>query len=514
MSEMSRRKFIKTGSKGIALATIPIIFRANPLAALMAPGEGVNGLKDYYEHFGVNESIINQVMATALEKGGDFCDLYFQHRITNNITLEDNIVSRAFTDVALGVGIRVVREDQTGYSFTEEVSLKAMKEAAKTAANIASGNKTINSVELKLHETPSYYNIDTRWEDVGIDSKIPLLQKINDKMFSEDKRVIKSQVYFGDTNDYILIATSDGRITYDYRPQTYIYAVCNAEQDGKRENNYEMLGGRMGIEYYTPESLDGLATRAVKNTVDLFEAVKPNAGEMEVVLAAGDAGILLHEAIGHGMEADFNRRGESLFADKVGKKVAEEFVSIVDDGTLPNYRGSLNVDDEGNDTEVTYLVEKGILKTYLHDKISARHYEVNPTGNGRRESFRHRPIPRMRNTYMLNGPHEKEEIIKSVKKGLYAEKFTNGAVNIGAGDFTFYLKTGRMIEDGKLTAPVKDVNIIGNGPEVLKNMIMVGNDLKINTFGGTCGKEGQRAPVTDGLPTTKVSAITVGGVSS
>lgn len=514
MSEMSRRKFLKTGSKGIALASIPFIFGANPLAAIMAPGGGAAGLKDYYEHFGVTESMINQVMVAALEKGGDFCDLYFQHRISNNITLEDNIVSRAYTNVALGVGIRVVREDQTGYSFTEEISLKAMKEAAKTAANIASDNKIIKPVELKLHEIPSYYSIETRWEDVGIDTKIPLLQRINDKMVSHDKRVIKVQVYYADTNDYVMIATSDGRITYDYRPQSRIFAVCNAEENGRRENNYNLIGGRMGIEYYTPESLDKLATSAVQNTVNLFEAIKPEAGEMEVVLAAGDAGILLHEAIGHGMEADFNRRGESLFADKVGKKVAEEFVTIVDDGTLPNYRGSLNVDDEGNDTEVTYLVEKGILKTYLHDRISAKHYEVAPTGNGRRESFRHRPIPRMRNTYMLNGPYEKEEIIKSVKKGLYAEKFTNGQVNIGPGDFTFYLKTGRLIEDGKLTAPVKDVNIIGNGPEVLKNMVMVGNDLKINTFGGTCGKEGQRAPVTDGLPTTKVSAITVGGISS
>ncbi|MCP4704573.1 MAG: TldD/PmbA family protein, partial [candidate division Zixibacteria bacterium] len=385
MSEMSRRKFLETGSKGIALASIPFIFGANPLAAIMAPGGG--GLKDYYEHFGVNESIINQVMGTALEKGGDFCDLYFQHKISNSIGLEDNIVSRASTDVALGVGIRVVREDQTGYSFTEEISLKAMKEAAQTAANIANANKSFNPVELKHHQTPSYYNVNTRWEDVGIDTKIPMLQQINDKMASIDKRVIKTQVYFGDSNDYMMVATSDGRVAYDYRPQTRVFAVCNAEENGRRENNYDMLGGRMGIEYYTPESLENLAISTVKKTVDLFEAVKPEAGEMEVVLAAGDAGILLHEAIGHGMEADFNRRGESLFADKIGKKVAEDFVSIVDDGTLPNYRGSLNVDDEGNDTEVTYLVEKGILKTYLHDKISAKHYDVKPTGNGRRESF-------------------------------------------------------------------------------------------------------------------------------
>jgi len=333
-------------------------------------------------------------------------------------------------------------------------------------------------------------------------------------MISLDKRVINSQVNFTDSNDYVLIATSDGRITYDYRPMTRVFAMCTAEQDGRREENYALRGGRFGIEYYTEENLDGLAAQAVRKTVDLFEAIKPEGGEMEVVLAAGEAGILLHEAIGHGMEADFNRKGESLFADKVGKKVAEEFVNIVDDGTLPHYRGTLNIDDEGNDTERTYLVENGILKTYLHDRISAKHYNVKPTGNGRRESFRFVPIPRMRNTFMLNGPHTKEEIIASVKHGLYAESFTNGQVNIGPGDFTFYLKSGRMIENGKLDRPVKDINIIGNGPEVLRNMVMVGNDMKVETYGGTCGKGGQAAPVTDGLPTTKVSSITVGGVAS
>jgi len=389
-----------------------------------------------------------------------------------------------------------------------------MKEAAKTAANIASGAKAVEPVELKFHKTPEYYKIKMPWENVGIDNKIPLLQKINDKMISLDKRIIKSQVFFSSVDDYVLIATSDGRIVYDYRPMSRAFATCTAEEKGRREENYEIIGGRLGIEYYTPEKLDFLASTAVNKTVTLFEAIKPEAGEMEVVLASGQAGILLHEAIGHGMEADFNRKGESLFADKIGKKVAESFVNIVDDGTLPNLRGSLNIDDEGNDTEKTYLVENGILKTYLHDRISAKHYNVKPTGNGRRESFRHMPIPRMRNTYMTAGPYTKDEIIASVKKGIYAESFTNGQVNIGPGDFTFYLKSGRLIEDGKLTRPIKDINIIGNGPEVLRNVVMVGNDPAIAEGGGTCGKGGQSVPVTDGLPTTKVSAITVGGVSS
>jgi TldD protein len=234
---------------------------------------------------------------------------------------------------------------------------------------------------------------------------------------------------------------------------------------------------------------------------------------MEVVLAAGTSGILLHEAIGHGMEADFNRKKISIFSDKLNKPVAEKFVSIVDDGTNLNLRGSINIDDEGNDTEKTYLVKNGILRSYLHDRISAQYYKVSPTGNGRRESFRFEPQPRMRNTYMLPGPHKKEEIISSVKKGLYAESFSNGQVSIGAGDFTFYVKSGYLIEDGKLTKPVKDVNIIGNGPEVLRNIVMVGDDLKISAESGTCGKGGQSVPVGLGLPTVKVSKIVVGGVS-
>jgi TldD protein len=232
---------------------------------------------------------------------------------------------------------------------------------------------------------------------------------------------------------------------------------------------------------------------------------------MEVVLAAGSSGILLHEAIGHGMEADFNRKQISIFSDKLAKPVAEKFVNIIDDGTMMNLRGSINIDDEGNDSEKTFLVKDGILRSYLHDHISSQHYKTRPTGNGRRESFRYSPQPRMRSTYMLPGPHKKDEIIQSVKKGLYAETFSNGQVEIGAGDFSFYVKSGRLIEDGKLTRPVKDVNIIGNGPDVLKNIVMVADDFKMAEHGGSCGKGGQTVPISTGLPTIKVSAINVGG---
>lgn len=512
--KITRRDFLEKTSKGlIAAAFVPYFLRFDPDKALAGPLTSPAKLKDYMDHFGVDEKMLNEVMSEALSNGGDYCDLYFQHSIDNYIGLEDKAVNRAYTDVGFGVGIRVLKGDQTGYSFTEEITPKAMKLAAKTAANIADSGKALKPVELKLKETPNFYPIETPWEQIGIDKKIPYLQQINDKVFAEDKRIIKSNIWFINGTSYIMVVNSEGRIACDYQPMGQIAVNCTAEQNGQREQNFFDLSGRRGIEFFTPANVDKLAKEAVRRTVMLFDAVKPEAGEMEVILAAGSSGILLHEAIGHGMEADFNRKNISIFSDKIGKPVAEKFVSIVDDGTNPNLRGSINVDDEGNETEKTFLVEDGILRSYLHDRISSQFYKVKPTGNGRRESFRSVPQPRMRNTYMLPGPHKKDEIIKSVKNGLFAEAFTNGQVFIGAGDFTFYVKSGFLIEDGKITKPVKDVNIIGNGPQVLKDIVMVGDDLEMAEGGWTCGKNGQGVPVSMGLPTIKVKKITVGGVS-
>lgn len=512
---ISRRTFLERTSKGaLALGTVPFFLRSNLDKAFADPATMGMNLKTYYDHFGVEEGIIREVMAEGLSRGGDYCDVFFQHNITNYIGLEDKAVNRAYSNVDFGVGIRVVKGDQTGYSFTEEIKPKAMKLAARTAANIANASMKVNSVPLKLHDHPNYYHIETPWEQVSIDQKIPVLQKINEKIFQADPRVIKSNLWFINGTTYMLFANSEGRVTYDYQPMGIAYVNVIAEQDGKREQNGVNLAAREGIEMFDAKSIDYLAKESVRRTVDLFEAVKPEAGEMEVVLAAGSSGILLHEAIGHGMEADFNRKEISIFSDKINKPVAEKFVTIVDDGTNPNARGSINIDDEGNDVQKTYLVKDGILKTYLHDRISAKHYGLEPTGSGRRESFRFAPLPRMRNTYMENGPHEKEEIIKSVKNGIYAESFTNGQVFIGAGDFTFYVKSGFLIEDGKMTKPIKDVNIIGNGPKVLADIIMVANDFKMDEGGWTCGKDGQGVPVSLGLPTVKVAKITVGGVNS
>lgn len=514
-SRISRRAFLEQGSKGLlALGMVPCFLKSDPLLAFSRQNPERMGVNAYMDHFTVNEAVIRQVMAEALSKGGDYCDVYFQHNITNQIGLEDRAVNRAYSNVDYGVGIRVLKGDQTGYSFTEEITPEAMKLAAQTAANIARSGKDSEPARLTLHETPNYYPIETPWEAVSIDRKIPILNIINDGVFERDSRIVKSVIWFFDSTTYMLFANSEGRMVVDYQPMGLIYLNCTAEQNGKRESNGYNIGGRQGIEYMSPSRLTHLVDQAVGRTVQLFDAVKPGAGEMEVVLAAGSSGILLHEAIGHGMEADFNRKGVSIFADKINKPVAESFVSIVDDGTNPNARGSINVDDEGNDSQKTYLVENGTLKTYLHDRISSQHYNVAPTGSGRRESFRHPPLPRMRNTYMLPGPHKKDEIISSVKNGIYAESFTNGEVFIGAGDFTFYVSSGYLIENGRLTKPIKDINIIGNGPQVLKDIVMVADDLKIDEGSWTCGKNGQSVPVSLGLPTVKVSKITVGGVNA
>lgn len=468
-------------------------------------------LQDYLNLFGVSQETIRQVITEGLSKGGDYCDIFFQHSSSDYIGLEDNDVNRAHSNIDLGVGIRVLNGNQTGYSFTEVIAPETMKKAAHTAANIANSKSRLEIPVFSEHKPADYYRIKTPWEKVEIDQKIPYLQRINQKVFNLDSRVIKSKISFNNSTTYILFANSEGRITYDYQPMSQISVSCIAEQNGQREQDSFNLSGRRGIEFFTDDNVERLANEAVKRTVALFEAGKPEAGEMEVVLAAGSSGILLHEAIGHGMEADFNRKEISIFSDKIGKAVAESFVTIVDDGTNANVRGSINIDDEGNDTEKTYLVENGIMKSYLHDRLSAKHYGVKPTGSGRRESFRHMPLPRMRNTYMLPGPHKKDEIIASVKNGIMAETFTNGQVMIGGGDFTFYVKSGYLIKNGKIERPIKDVNIIGNGPEVLKNITMVADDFQMTEGGWTCGKDGQGVLVSMGLPTVKVKQLTVGG---
>jgi len=471
-------------------------------------------MKSYFDLFGVTEEMAEKIMSEALSSGGHYCDLFFQYRSAKNLHLEDNAVNSAFNATDFGVGIRVISNEQTGFSFTEDLTFHSMLKAAKTASAIANSVNSFKKLKFvpKTETIPDYYPILKTWDSVDTKEKMPVLSKINSSVFSLDSRIIQCNISFTDTESKILIINSDGGIYTDYRPLFSLKVKVTAEENNSRESNIAARSGRYGFEFLNEDIIKDISQEAVRRTVDLFDAVKPDGGEMEIVLAPGSSGILLHEAIGHGLEADFNRKKTSLFYNKLGEKVAEPFVSVVDDGTWKNARGSLNIDDEGNKTEKTFLVKNGILINYIHDRISAQHYGVLPTGNGRRQSFRYSPTPRMRNTYMLSGPHASEEIIRSVKKGIYAETFSNGQVLIGADDFTFYVKTGYLIEEGKITKPVKDINIIGNGPEVLKNVVMVGDDLTLDSGTWTCGKESQGVPVSHGLPTVKVSRITVGGI--
>jgi TldD protein len=481
-------------------------------AGITEAGAGMTQGIGYFARFGVTEALIARTLQEALSRGGDHADVYFQHRVGSDLGLEDGAVNRAYASVELGVGVRVVKGDQTGYGYTEDLSLAALLECARTAAAIADGPSRPGPTRLHLaRELPDRYPLSRPWEEVRPEEKLPLVAALNEQAFAADPRVRKVNVFLRDESGVVLMADSSGRVVEDRQPMTLLYLSVVAEQDGRREGNGYNVAGRAGFEFYTPDRLARVVREAVARTAILFEAGPPPAGEMPVVLAAGSSGILLHEAIGHGMEADFNRKGVSIYADKVGKAVAKPFVNIVDDAANAGARGAINVDDEGNAAGTTHLVEGGVLATYLHDAISARHYGVAPTGNGRRESYRHPPLPRMRSTYMLPGPHKKDEIIRSVKRGIYCVNFSNGQVNIGAGDFTFYVKNGWLIEDGKLTRPVKDVNIIGNGPRALELVDMVSDDLAIDEGGWTCGKDGQSVPVSQGLPTVRVASMTVGG---
>ncbi len=473
---------------------------------------GATGGIGYFARFGVTESMIGEALGAALSRGGEYADVFFQHRVSNDLALEDGAVNRAFASVELGVGVRVVKGDQTGYGYSEDLSLAALRACAQTAAAIADG--PARGAPQRFHvagRLPERYPLKVRWEEIRPEQKLPILDAVNARVFAADPRVKKVSVHFRDESGAVLLADSQGRIVEDLQPMTLLYVSCLAEQNGQREQGGYNVAGRAGFEFYAPDRVERVVREAVARTTILFEAAPPPAGEMPVVLAAGSSGILLHEAIGHGMEADFNRKNVSIYADKIGKPIARPFVNIVDDATNENARGAINVDDEGNEAGRTQLVENGVLATYLHDSISARYYGVAPTGNGRRQGYQFPPMPRMRSTYMLPGPHKKDEIIASVKKGIYCQNFTNGQVNIGAGDFTFYVKNGYLIEDGKLTRPIKDVNIIGNGPKALEMVDMVSDDLQIDEGGWTCGKDGQSVPVSQGLPTVRVSSMTVGG---
>jgi TldD protein len=476
-----------------------------PLAGV--PG-GIEFMRD---RFGIDEAAAQTLLDTALSRGGEYAELYFEHKNAGSIQFEQQAVKSANRAVTQGLGVRVLVGEAVGYAYTEDLSPDAMRRAAATAARIASRGERLKPADTVHYETASHYSPSASTVEIAPADKVALLRRADDAARAYDHSIGRVDISIVDELKNIAIFTSDGRMAGDVQPLVRFNVTCLSERDGRRQTARWGGGGRMGMAYFDEHSPEDLAREAARQATLLQSAIEAPAGTFPVVLAAGDSGILLHEAIGHGLEADFNRKKTSNYSDRIGQKVASELCTIVDDGTIRDSRGSINVDDEGNLPGYNVLIEGGILQAYLQDRISASALKTKPSGNGRRQSFKHYPMPRMTNTYMLAGESDPEEIIRSVKKGIYCVAFSGGQVNISNGDFVFSVTEGYMIEDGRVRAPIRNVNLIGNGPDVLTKVTAVGHDFALSDGRWTCGKDGQSVPVGVGIPTVLVSGITVGG---
>ncbi|MCC6343105.1 MAG: metalloprotease TldD [Bryobacterales bacterium] len=465
--------------------------------------------------FGITARDLERYLAEALSAGGDYADLYFEYLATTSVSLEESIVKSATQGVTLGVGVRVISGERTGYAYSDDLSPEKILQAARVAACIASGpSKTVTAGFEELNRR-DLYKLITLPADTSLEERVKLVKRAGEAARAYDSRVIQVQASYGDSVKHILIATSDGALSFDTQPMARMGVMALAQQDnGNPEQGYAGGGGRVSLDFFleqkTPEHF---AREAARQAIVQLGAAQAPAGETTVVLGPGWPGILLHEAVGHGLEADFNRKGVSAFSNRIGQQVASPLCTVVDDGTIANRRGSLNVDDEGNPTRRNVLIENGVLRGYLRDRLSTRIMGGETTGNGRRESYKHIPMPRMTNTFMLAGQSSPEEIIRSVRKGIYCSTFGGGQVDITSGNFVFSATESYLIEDGKLTRPVRGATLTGNGPECLKHVSMVGGDLKLDEGMGVCGKEGQSVPVGVGIPTIRIDRMTVGGTA-
>ncbi len=468
----------------------------------------------FLNRFQVTVPQLEQLVGTALSQGGDYSDLYFEHTTYNDLLLKDNEVSSGGFHIDYGLGIRVLKGDRTGYAYSENTGMKDMLQAARAASQIAQASTCLENTGYgkgyPAGTGHGFYPEYGRWSDRKQEESIQVLKKLESLIYAREKRTVKVIARLSWSESEIMMYNSAGELTCDSRPMGSIVVSVIFSENGKNENKTSSRSFRSGYGMITDAMLLEMAEEAVSGIDERFRAVRPKGGRMPVVMGAGASGILLHEAMGHSFEADFIRKGQSVFSGMIGKKICDSSISIVDDGTLEHNRGACNFDDEGVPGQKTYMVRDGILSSYLHDRISASWSGVPSTGNGRRESFRFNPIPRMRATYMESGTADRESLIASVKKGIYVDEFSNGQVKIGEGDFTFYVKSGFLIENGRLTEPVKDINIIGNGPQALADITGVGNDLKIDNGTWTCGKD-QSVPVSCGIPTVLVRNLTVGG---
>ncbi len=478
---------------------------ADPIESVMA---------DMLAPAGLEERHLSKTLGTVLRGAVDYADLYFQVSRQESWSLEDGIIREGSFSLDQGVGVRAVSGDKTGFAYSDELMLPALEQAAGAARAIARQGDNKQVPAWRRGAVSPLYSAKDPTASMPDAEKTALITRIDAATRALDSRVEQVIISMTSAQDLVLVAGSDGTLAADVRPLVRFNVSVILEQNGRREQGYAGGGARSDLRYF----LDGdrpmsYAREAVRQAAVALEAVPAPAGTMPVVLGPGWPGILLHEAVGHGLEGDFNRKGTSAFSGKVGQRVAAPLCTIVDDGTLPDRRGSLAIDDEGTPGQYNVLVENGVLRGYMQDKMNACLMGVAPTGNGRRESFAHVPMPRMTNTYMLAGPHEHEEIIASVKKGLYAPNFGGGQVDITSGKFVFSASEAYLIENGAITAPVKGAMLIGDGPDALTKISMVGNNLKLDGGVGTCGKEGQSVPVGVGQPTLRIDELTVGGTA-
>jgi TldD protein len=458
---------------------------------------------------------LSAVLGEVAGPGIDAADLYFQSQVSETWVLEDGIVKEGSFNLDQGVGVRAQSGEKTGFAYSNAISLDALTQAAQAARSISRAGQQGRVQAFVSPQVTQLYAEGNPLDVMNRAEKVELLQRIDRATRALDPRIKQVTVSLAGVWDRILVAAHDGSLSADIRPLVRFNVSVIVEQNGRRERGGHGGGGRTDYRYFLDEDRAmGYAREALRQALVNLEAIAAPAGSMPVVMGAGWSGVLLHEAVGHGLEGDFNRKGSSAYSGKIGEKVASSLCTIVDDGTLAGRRGSLSVDDEGTPTQCTTLIENGVLKGYMQDKLNARLMGVAATGNGRRESYAHLPMPRMTNTYMLAGESDPEEIIRSVKKGIYCANLGGGQVDITSGKFVFSTSEAYLIEDGKITAPVKGATLIGNGPEAMSRVSMVGNDLALDSGVGTCGKDGQSVPVGVGQPTLKIDAITVGGTGA
>ena len=463
--------------------------------------------------WGLDESDMARAIGEIFHHKVDYADLYFQYTRSEGWSLEEGIVKTGSFSITQGVGVRAVAGEKTAFAYSDALSPEALMSSAHAVRGIArqgAGRIHVVPPGSEPRSRALYRSVDPL-ATLTAPEKVGLLERVEKMARAQDSHVIQVMAGLGMEYDVVMIAGSDGRLSADVRPLVRLSLTVIAERDGRREMGHGGGGGRTGLEYFTDDVLRGYVEHAVHEAMVNLDARPAPAGEMTVVLGAGWPGILLHEAVGHGLEGDFNRKGSSVFTDRIGQRVAAKGVTVIDDGTIEGRRGSLNIDDEGNPTQRNVLIEDGILRGYMQDTLNARLMRGSVTGNGRRESFAHLPMPRMTNTYMVSGTTPPEEIIASVKKGLYAVNFGGGQVDITSGKFVFSTSEAYMIENGRVTYPVKGATLIGNGPEALQRVGLIGNDMRLDSGVGTCGKEGQSVPVGVGMPTIRMEGLTVGG---